>query len=85
MNTETRLSIMPASGAKTKWLRFVLPLVDTSCHTHCLVFRCHCDFQFSIQDLVTNGAQVSICNKYGETPLDKAKPHLRELLRGILT
>lgn len=37
------------------------------------------------QDLVTNGAQVSICNKYGETPLDKAKPHLRELLRGIPT
>lgn len=37
------------------------------------------------QDLVTNGAQVSICNKYGETPLDKAKPHLRELLKGILT
>lgn len=37
------------------------------------------------QDLVTNGAQVSICNKYGETPMDKAKPHLRELLRGILT
>lgn len=31
-----------------------------------------------------NGAQVSICNKYGETPLDKAKPHLREALRGIL-
>lgn len=40
-------------------------------------------FSFS-QDLVTNGAQVSICNKYGETPLDKAKPHLRELLRGTL-
>lgn len=37
------------------------------------------------QDLVMNGAQVSICNKYGETPLDKGKPHLRELLRGILT
>lgn len=37
------------------------------------------------QDLVTNGALVSICNKYGETPLDKAKPHLRELLKGILS
>jgi hypothetical protein len=35
------------------------------------------------QDLVTNGAQVNICNKYGETPLDKAKPHLREALQGI--
>ena len=34
------------------------------------------------QDLVTNGAQVSICNKYGETPLDKAKPHLLDLLKG---
>lgn len=85
MNMETRHSIMPASGAKTKWLRFVLPLVDTSCHTQSLVLQCHSDLSLiSLQDLVTNGAQVSICNKYGETPLDKGKPHLRELLRGIL-
>lgn len=34
---------------------------------------------------MTNGAQASNCNKYGETPLDKAKPHLRELLKGVLT
>lgn len=40
---------------------------------------------FLFQDLVTNGAQVSICNKYGETPLDKAKPHLRDHLGGIPT
>lgn len=35
-----------------------------------------------LQDLVNNGAQVSICNKYGETPVDKAKPHLRDHLKG---
>uniref|UniRef100_A0A8C2MWV9 Scaffold protein ILK n=1 Tax=Cricetulus griseus TaxID=10029 RepID=A0A8C2MWV9_CRIGR len=32
-------------------------------------------------DLVANGALVSICNKYGEMPVDKAKAPLRELLR----
>lgn len=37
---------------------------------------------FSFQDLVANGALVSICNKYGEMPVDKAKAPLRELLRG---
>jgi len=36
---------------------------------------------FSFQDLVANGALVSICNKYGEMPVDKAKAPLRELLR----
>ena len=43
-----------------------------------------CDWppeQFSFQDLVANGALVSICNKYGEMPVDKAKAPLRELLR----
>uniref|UniRef100_A0A4W4FMU6 Scaffold protein ILK n=1 Tax=Electrophorus electricus TaxID=8005 RepID=A0A4W4FMU6_ELEEL len=34
-------------------------------------------------DLVSNGAQVSICNKYGEMPLDKAKPHLRDHLKEL--
>lgn len=38
---------------------------------------------FSFQDLVANGALVSICNKYGEMPVDKAKAPLRELLRGL--
>lgn len=37
---------------------------------------------FLFQDLVANGALVSICNKYGEMPVDKAKAPLRELLRG---
>lgn len=37
----------------------------------------------SFQDLVANGALVSICNKYGEMPVDKAKAPLRELLRGL--
>ncbi|KAG7217228.1 hypothetical protein INR49_027772 [Caranx melampygus] len=32
-------------------------------------------------DLVASGAQVCICNRYGQTPLDKAKPHLRQLLQ----
>lgn len=34
------------------------------------------------QDLVSNAAQVSISNKYGETPLDKAKAPLAANLRG---
>ncbi|CAG00468.1 unnamed protein product [Tetraodon nigroviridis] len=33
------------------------------------------------EDLVASGAQVCICNRYGQTPLDKAKPHLRQLLQ----
>ncbi|GCB82938.1 hypothetical protein scyTo_0023618, partial [Scyliorhinus torazame] len=33
------------------------------------------------EDLVLNGALVSICSKYGETPLDKGKVHLREILK----
>lgn len=39
----------------------------------------------NFQDLVANGALVSICNKYGEMPVDKAKAPLRELLRGLLS
>lgn len=35
-----------------------------------------------LKDLVASGAQVCICNRYGQTPLDKAKPHLRQLLQG---
>lgn len=31
---------------------------------------------------MASGAQVCICNRYGQTPLDKAKPHLRQLLQG---
>lgn len=34
------------------------------------------------QDLVGNGALVSIANKYSETPIDKAKMPLREILKG---
>lgn len=34
------------------------------------------------QDLVASGAQVCICNRFGETPLDKAKPYLSQLLQG---
>ncbi|KAG7254117.1 hypothetical protein CRUP_004614 [Coryphaenoides rupestris] len=33
-------------------------------------------------DLVTCDAQVCLCNRYGQTPLDKAKPHLQQLLQG---
>nr|XP_014353003.1 PREDICTED: integrin-linked protein kinase [Latimeria chalumnae] len=33
------------------------------------------------EDLLMNGGLVSICNKYGETPLDKAKLHLRDILK----
>uniref|UniRef100_A0A8C9VLU1 Scaffold protein ILK n=1 Tax=Scleropages formosus TaxID=113540 RepID=A0A8C9VLU1_SCLFO len=39
------------------------------------------EFPVPHQDLVNSGAQVSSCNKYGETPLDKAKPHLQDLLK----
>lgn len=31
---------------------------------------------------MASGAQVCVCNRYGQTPLDKAKPHLRQLLQG---
>lgn len=31
---------------------------------------------------MASGAQVCMCNRYGQTPLDKAKPHLRQLLQG---
>ncbi|KAG7261377.1 hypothetical protein CRUP_036091 [Coryphaenoides rupestris] len=34
------------------------------------------------EDLVTCDAQVCLCNRYGQTPLDKAKPHLQQLLQG---
>ncbi|KGL73977.1 Integrin-linked protein kinase, partial [Tinamus guttatus] len=34
------------------------------------------------EDLVSNGALVSVANKYGETPIDKAKTPLREVLKG---
>ncbi|KAF0038395.1 hypothetical protein F2P81_008879 [Scophthalmus maximus] len=33
------------------------------------------------KDLLTSGAQVCMCNRYGQTPLDKAKPHLSQLLQ----
>uniref|UniRef100_A0A8D3D8F3 Scaffold protein ILK n=1 Tax=Scophthalmus maximus TaxID=52904 RepID=A0A8D3D8F3_SCOMX len=33
------------------------------------------------EDLLTSGAQVCMCNRYGQTPLDKAKPHLSQLLQ----
>ncbi|KAG7253029.1 hypothetical protein CRUP_031272, partial [Coryphaenoides rupestris] len=46
-----------------------------------LHYACFWGQDLVAEDLVTNGAQVSICNKYGETPLDKAKPHLRDLLK----
>lgn len=70
--------------------------INPFCQPYCLtftelctasVFMLVCDWppeQFSFQDLVANGALVSICNKYGEMPVDKAKAPLRELLRGSL-
>ncbi|KAJ3588674.1 hypothetical protein NHX12_009528 [Muraenolepis orangiensis] len=33
------------------------------------------------EDLVTCDAQVCLCNRYGQSPLDKAKPHLQQLLQ----
>lgn len=80
MNTGTHHCIMLASGDRTKYLRLVCPLVVVKLTLS--LFKALITFVFS-QDLVTNGALVSICNKYGETPMDKAKPHLRELLKGV--
>lgn len=34
------------------------------------------------QELVKKGGHVSQCNKNGETPLDKSKPYLAEILKG---
>ena len=39
-------------------------------------------FEICLQELVKRGGLVSQCNKYGETPLDKCKPYLAEILRG---
>lgn len=35
------------------------------------------------KELVNNGALVSICNKYGETPLDKSKEAVSKMLKGM--
>lgn len=59
----------PPSGDKTKMALLTITFSSFFFFSH-------------IQDLVNNGALVSICNKYGEMPMDKAKPELRELLRG---
>lgn len=89
MNMETRRCIMPVSGGKTKWLRCVCACARAppGGGFRCTSFYAISPILFcpSPKDLVINGAQVSICNKYGETPLDKGKPHLRELLRGIFS
>ena len=37
-----------------------------------------------MQDLINNGAMVSICNKYGETALDKCKGQMAQKLHGML-
>jgi len=37
------------------------------------------------ENLVNNGAIVAMANKFGETPLDKAKPNIRKILKGSVT
>ena len=36
---------------------------------------------FLPKDLVNNGALVALCNKYGETPIDKTKGALQRILK----
>ena len=44
-----------------------------------------CDFDFRplTQMLVKNGAIIAISNKYGDTPLAKARPRLRKKLEAL--
>lgn len=84
MSMETHHCIMPASGATMTCLRLGLPLVVNPCKSSIFLRGVAYSTLSFTKDLVNSGAQVSICNKYGETPLDKAKPHLRTLLKGIV-
>lgn len=48
-----------------------------------LHYACFWDYKDIAEDLVQNGAIVSVVNKYGDTPLDKAKGKLAQALHAI--
>ena len=47
-----------------------------------LHYACFWNFEEVAEELVKKGAHVSQCNTFGETPLDKCKPYLAEILKG---
>lgn len=47
-----------------------------------LHYACFWGYQNLAEDLVTQGALVSLANKDGDTPLDKARGHLAKRLHG---
>ncbi|GBM04167.1 Integrin-linked protein kinase [Araneus ventricosus] len=49
-----------------------------------LHYACFWGYQAIAEDLINNGALVAICNKYGETPLDKCKGQMSQKLLGML-
>ena len=48
-----------------------------------LHYACFWNYELIAEDLINNGALVSISNRFDETPLDKAKASLAMHLRGI--
>lgn len=48
-----------------------------------LHYACFWGYDAIAEDLVHHGSKVSIANKYGDTPLDKAKGSLAKLLHDI--
>lgn len=49
-----------------------------------LHYACFWGHDHIAEDLVNNGAMVSMANKFDETPLEKAKPYLAKMLSGKL-
>ena len=47
-----------------------------------LHYACFWNHDNIAEELVNHGAGVGMCNKFGETPLDKAKESLSTTLRG---
>jgi len=50
-----------------------------------LHYACFWGYEDLAEDLIKNGALVSIANRFDETPLDKAKPVMATYLRGMST
>lgn len=50
-----------------------------------LHYACFWGYQGIAEDLVAQGGLVSLANKDGDTPLDKARGHLAKTLHGILS
>jgi len=47
-----------------------------------LHYACFWDYSLIAEDLINNGAVVSLANRHGDTPLDKAKAATAQQLAG---